>query len=74
MRWRLLVRAVMAMGFGAATAYGIWRAEWFDVFRWGIPGPELLFVYACYVATFATLGWFAAALFTPRPANAGHYK
>jgi hypothetical protein len=66
MGWRLLVRAATAILFAAATAYGIWRVEWFDSFRWGIPGPRLLIVYAGYVAAFGTIGWFLAVLVTPR--------
>lgn len=66
MEWRLLVRTATAIAFGAATAYAIWRMEWFDVFRWGAPGPQLWLVYACYVALFGMVGWFAGGLFIPR--------
>jgi hypothetical protein len=37
MDWRLWVRLTAALAVAAATAYGIWRFEWFDVFRWGMP-------------------------------------
>jgi hypothetical protein len=57
---------VTALAFAAATAYGIWRVEWFDVFRWGVPGAGLLVVYALYVGASGTLGWFLARLFMPR--------
>lgn len=60
-----MVRAATAAAFASATAYAIWRVEWFDVFRWGVPGPKQLFVYACYVSACGTLGWFLAALVTP---------
>jgi hypothetical protein len=66
MNWRRWIRAVTATIFGAATCYCIWRVEWFDTFRWGLPGLRLQFVYLCYVVVFATVGWFLAAAFTPR--------
>ena len=66
MERRLMVRAATATAFAAATVYGIWRVEWFDVFRWGAPGPRLLVVYAACVGLAGALGWFLAALFTPR--------
>ena len=46
MDWRLWIRLSTALVFETATAYGIWRVEWFDVFRWGAPSPRLLVVYA----------------------------
>jgi hypothetical protein len=64
--WRLRVRVTTALVFATATAYGIWRVEWFDVFRWGTPGPDLLAVYACYVGVTGSVGWFLATLVTPR--------
>ena len=66
MNWRLIVRAATAAAFAAVMVYWIWRLEWFDVFRWGMPGPSLLLVYACYVSAFAAIGWFVAARFTRR--------
>jgi hypothetical protein len=64
--WQLIVRTVTAILFASATAYWIWKIEWFDVFRWGTPAPRLLVVYAAYVAALGTAGWFLAVLFTPR--------
>ena len=62
----LWIRLTAAFALAAATAYGIWRLEWFDVFRWGTPGPRLLAVYACYVGIAGSAGWLLAALVTPR--------
>jgi len=66
MDWHLGVRVTTALAFATATAYGIWRVEWFDVFRWGTPSPRLLVVYACYVGVTGSVGWFLAPLVTPR--------
>jgi hypothetical protein len=56
----------MALAFATATAYAIWRVEWFDVFRWGTPSLRLLVVYACYAGVAGAAGWFLATLATPR--------
>jgi hypothetical protein len=66
MDWRLWVRLTAALALAAATAYGIWRLEWFDVFRWGMPSGQLLVAYACYVGVAGSAGWILAALVTPR--------
>jgi hypothetical protein len=66
MDWRLGLRVVTALTFATATAYGIWRVEWFDVFRWGAPSPRLVVVYACYVGAAGSVGWFLATLVARR--------
>jgi hypothetical protein len=66
MDWRRWVRLAAALPPAAAMAYAIWRVEWFDVFRWGMPSPDLLIVYACYVGVAGSAGWFLAAMLTPR--------
>jgi hypothetical protein len=71
MDWRLSVRSASAVMCATACAYGIWKVEWFDVFRWGVPGGRLLFVYGCYIAAFASFGWFAATLLTQRRSAKG---
>jgi hypothetical protein len=63
MNVRLMIRAATATLLAGATAYGLWRVEWFDVFRWGVPGPDLLVVYAVYVGASAAAGWYLPALF-----------
>jgi hypothetical protein len=66
MEWRLTVRVITALTCAAATAYGIWRVEWFDVFRWGAPSAQLFAVYAAYISIAGVIGWFVAVLVTPR--------
>jgi hypothetical protein len=43
----------------------IWRVEWFDVLRWGIPSFQVLAVYAAYISAAGAFGWFVATLGTP---------
>ena len=62
----LWIRLAAALALAAATAYGLWRLEWFDVFRWGMPAPRLLVVYACCVGIAGSAGWLLAGLVTPR--------
>jgi len=51
--------AIVATGFGAATAYMIWRLEWFDVWRHGLPSTEyLLFGPAPWVLASGCAGWY----------------
>ena len=66
MNWRLCIRAATATACAAAMAYAIWRVEWFDVFRWGVPDLDLLAVYACYIGGAAAVGWGLAAGVTSR--------
>jgi hypothetical protein len=66
MNWRLWVRVATAFAFAAAMAYGLWRLEYTDVFRWGMPGPRLLVAYACYIGVAGSVGWALAWWFTPR--------
>jgi hypothetical protein len=66
MKWALLVRVSTALTFAAAMAHFIWRVEWFDVLRWGIPSFRLLAVYAAYVSVAGAIGWFLAVLVTPK--------
>lgn len=66
MDWRMWIRAATATAFATAMVNFIWRVEWFDVFRWGMPTLDLLVVYACYVAAAGAIGWVLAAAFTAR--------
>jgi len=50
--------------FAALVARFIWRAEWYDVWRWGVPGIDLLAVYAAYISAAAACGWLLATLVT----------
>jgi len=64
---------LLAVAFGAAAAYALWRIEWFDVWRHGTPALSQLFIYACYSAAFGTIGWSLARAMLPNtpghPAN-----
>jgi hypothetical protein len=63
-----LSRSLIAAGFGAATAYMLWRMEWYDVWRHGIPPANLLLIYAVYIAGFAAVGWFLGTRIAPKRA------
>jgi hypothetical protein len=64
MSYRSIVPLATAGAFASATAWGIWRLEYFDVFRWGIPRPGILMVYAAYIAAAGALGWGLARFLT----------
>jgi hypothetical protein len=60
MNWVLLIRIGTALMFASAMARFIWRVEWFDVLRWGVPSFHVLAVYAVYVSVAGAIGWFLA--------------
>jgi len=65
-------RAVLACGFAAATFYMLYRIEWFDVWRHGV--PSLTYVaraYLPWVAASGLAGWAIARRFMSfvRPAR-----
>ena len=64
---RRYANVLLASGFAAATAYFIWRIEWFDVFRHGMP-PVGYFLGAFfpYMTVLGAVGWFLGTLITPR--------
>jgi hypothetical protein len=64
-KWILLFRISTALTFAALMARFIWRVEWFDVLRWGIPSFQVLAVYAAYISAAGAFGWFVATLGTP---------
>ena len=49
---------VVSMGFAAATAVTIYKVEWFDMFRHGMPPVRYLVRWLPWVAPYAALGWF----------------
>jgi Gpi18-like mannosyltransferase len=63
--------ALLAAWFFAASAYIIWRMEWFDVWRHGTPRPSLLFGYACYSAAYGVIGWVLGKAILPRRVRHG---
>ena len=66
MTFRSIGPLATAGAFASATAYGIWRLEYFDVFRWGIPGPQMLIVYAAYIGAAGAIGWGLGRFVTGR--------
>ena len=56
-------RGLLAAGFAAAAIYMIWRMEWFDVWRHGIPSAGyMLTAFGPYSAAVAATGWALGAL------------
>lgn len=56
-------KLVVALAFAAAANCVIYRMEWFDVWRHGVPGAAyLLQVHAPYTAATALMGWLFGAL------------
>jgi hypothetical protein len=63
---RRIIRAVLAVGFAAANAQLLWRMEWFDVWRHGIPPiGYIIAAYLPYTAVFGLLGWFVGGFIAP---------
>lgn len=57
----LVAKGVSAVAFSVGPAYAMWRMEWFDVWRHGIPPLSyIVSAYTPYLACFAAVGWFAA--------------
>jgi len=54
--------ALVAAVFACGSAYTLWRLEWFDVWRHGVPGASQLLIYACYSAAFGAIGWILARI------------
>jgi hypothetical protein len=64
-------RGLLAAGFAASTIYMIWRMEWFDVWRHGVPSVGyMLMAFVPYAAAVATIGWAIGALIVPRARGA----
>jgi hypothetical protein len=52
-----IARCVAAIGFASGTGYALWRLEWFDVWRHGMPGVRYLMFYIPYLGGAAAIGW-----------------
>jgi hypothetical protein len=64
---RRIIRGMLALGFAASTAYWLWRMEWFDVWRHGVPPISYIInAYLPYTAVFGLVGWFAGGLIAGR--------
>lgn len=63
---RLVSRSLIATGFAVSIGYWLWRVEWNDVWRHGVPPASYLFsVYVPYLAGFAAAGWVVGTLIAP---------
>ena len=60
---RNTARCSIAGSFAMSTAYMLWRTEWYDVWRHGIPSLSYLVGYVPYIAAFAAVGWLLAGAF-----------
>jgi hypothetical protein len=61
------IRGIVAAGFAASTIYMIWRMEWFDVWRHGVPPlTYMIGAFLPYAAVLALAGWGLGALIVPR--------
>ena len=58
--------ALLAAAFASVSTYTLWRIEWFDVWRHGVPPLSYLLIYACYASVFGAIGWFLARAILPR--------
>jgi hypothetical protein len=59
-------RILIATGFAAATGYTLWRVEWYDVWRHGMPSAYyLLSVYVPFLSGYAAVGWLFGTLVAP---------
>jgi len=53
-----VVSSLLACGFVTASAWSMWRIEWFDVWRHGMPSPiYLLTGYVPSLVAFGIIGW-----------------
>ena len=61
--------ALIATSFATSTGYMLWRMEWFDVWRHGVPSLDYLAVYAIYIGVMAGAGWCIGSLMLRRSAS-----
>jgi hypothetical protein len=58
-----VLRAIVMCGFAAGAGYTIYRSDWYDVWRYGVPPVSYLaMAYLPYMAVFAALGWLVASV------------
>ena len=61
-----LARGVLAASFAVGVFYVLYRVEWFDVWRHGVPSGSYLLGYAPYLLVGAAVGWWAGSLLPAR--------
>jgi hypothetical protein len=58
----VVAKTTAAVAFTVGPAYQLWRLEWFDVWRHGVPPISAITLgYAPYLVCFAVIGWVAAS-------------
>ena len=67
---RRLASALLMLAFACTTGFSLWRIEWFDVWRHGVPRISyILSAYGPWVMAFASVGWIIGSLIV-RPTKA----
>jgi hypothetical protein len=64
---------ILAAGFASATAFSLWRMEWFDIWRHGFAARPFLYVVTSYgppIVILAMVGAALGATIAGRPARA----
>jgi hypothetical protein len=73
-----LSSSAIAIGFVVAGAYWLWRLEWYDVWRHGIPSARYLLTgYVPYLCGLGIVGWLSGRrvqIALNPPINAPSYK
>lgn len=63
---RIASRCLIATGFAVSIGYWLWRVEWYDIWRHGVPaGHYLLSACAPYLAVAAAVGWLVGSFIAP---------
>jgi hypothetical protein len=64
---RRIASGLLALAFACATAFSLWRMEWFDVWRHGVPPVSyMLAAYSPWLTVFGVLGWITGSLIVRR--------
>ena len=67
-----LPRVILAVGFAAGCFHTLWRMDWFDIWRHGVPPASfIVFTYVPYMLLAAAIGWWLASMI--RPGVRTHY-
>jgi len=66
----LVPKLTLATGFALVAAYMLWKMEWFDVWRHGVPSLTFMLKgYAPWIGALAVVGWFVGGLVVREPAR-----